>query len=166
MAKINGKNKGNSFERKIATQLSERFAQALGIEKGFRRNSDSGSYFGGSNKSRVAQHDMDRAIFGDLICPVNFLYSIECKHYKSSPSFQSFINKDVSQWDTWLKQAEQDATNANKKIMLIVKYNGVNEIVFVKENLNLDPVFNYKGFNVYKLSDFLSLSDNLFLSPS
>jgi hypothetical protein len=164
MTKINSKNKGSSFERKIANQLSERFAKHLGIEKGFRRNSDSGSYFGGANMSRVVQHDMDRAIFGDLICPINFLYTIECKHYKSAPSFQSLINKDVSQWDTWIKQAEQDSTNANKLCLLIIKYNGVNELVFIKNTIDKDCIFKYKEYIVYKLSDFLSLDDRLFFS--
>lgn len=98
--KVNGKNKGNTFERKVANLLSDRFQQHTGIEKSFRRNSDSGSFFGGGNKSRVAQYDLEHAAFGDLICPDTFLYSVECKHYKSAPSFQSIVNKEVTQWDT------------------------------------------------------------------
>ena len=121
--KVNGKNKGNTFERKIANLLSDRFQQYTGLEKSFKRNADSGSFFGGNNKSRVTQYDLEQAAFGDLICPKTFLYSIECKHYKSAPSFQSLINKDVAQWDNWIKQVEQDSENANKLPLLIIKYN-------------------------------------------
>jgi hypothetical protein len=32
--RVNGKQKGNGFERKIANLLSERFAEILGIEQG------------------------------------------------------------------------------------------------------------------------------------
>ena len=162
--KVNGKNKGNTFERKIANLLSARFKEFLGIETAFRRNSDSGSYFGGSNMHRVAKHDLDNACFGDLMCPKNFAFSVECKHYKSAPSFQSVINKDVTQWDTWLKQAEQDATNSDKLLLLIVKYNNVPEFVFVKGKLNLDEIFIYKGYYSYTLASFLGLDDVIFFN--
>ncbi len=44
---VNGKQKGNGFERKIANILSERFKEHTGLEQAFRRNIDSGSFFGG-----------------------------------------------------------------------------------------------------------------------
>jgi hypothetical protein len=72
MSKVNGKTKGNAFERKIANLLSDRFKDYLGVEKGFRRNPDSGSFFGGKNVARVDQYSQDYAIFGDLICPKEF----------------------------------------------------------------------------------------------
>lgn len=161
MSKTNGKNKGNTFERKIANILSDRFKDYLKIEKGFRRNPDSGSFFGGSNESRTEIYDSDFAIFGDLICPKSFKFSIECKHYKSAPSFQSFITKEVKEWDQWIKQAEQDSRKSNKEMFLLVKYNNVEEIVF----LNLDlpgVVFEYKGKKVYRFSDILLLENSFF----
>jgi len=82
--KVNGKQKGNSFERKIANLLSDRFKEHTGIESSFRRNPDSGSFFGGSNHSRTEKYDTEFAIFGDLICPKSFAYSVECKHYKTA----------------------------------------------------------------------------------
>lgn len=160
--KVNGKNKGNNFERKVANLLSARFKTLLGIETAFRRNSDSGSYFGGSNIYRVKQHDLDNACFGDLMCPKNFKFSVECKHYKTAPSFQSIINKEVSQWDTWIKQAEQDSTSANKLLLIIIKYNNVPEFVFVKEKLQIDEIMIYKGYYSYTLSEYLKLPDEIF----
>jgi hypothetical protein len=160
--KVNGKNKGNTFERKIANLLSDRFKEHLGIEKGFRRNPDSGSFFGGQNQSRTETYGSEFAIYGDLICPKTFQYSIECKHYKSAPSFQSVINADVKQWDGWLEQAVQDAKNSNKKMLMIVKYNNVDELVFVDEPQALELRLTYCGRYVYKLSDFLGLDNTTF----
>lgn len=162
MSKVNGKSKGNSFERKIANLLSLRFSNYLGIEKGFRRNPDSGSFFGGQNESRTEVYDTDFAIFGDLICPKSFKFSIECKHYKSSPSFQSILNTDVKQWDSWLSQAEQDCNKSLKDMLLIVKYNNVDEFIFTKNTYPLPLKFIYKDNNIYKLSDLLTLNDSEF----
>ncbi len=159
---VNGKQKGNTFERKIANTFSDRFRDMLGIEKGFRRNPDSGSFFGGQNESRTEVYGTEFAVFGDLICPKTFLYSIECKHYKSAPSFQSLVNADVKQWDLWISQAEQDSQKSNKKMLLIVKYNSVDEIVFVDNSEDLPLCFIYKGKSIYKLSDFLTMDNSKF----
>jgi hypothetical protein len=162
MSKTNGKSKGNSFERKIANLLSERFKDYLKIEKGFRRNPDSGSFFGGINESRTEIYGTEFAIFGDLICPKQFRFSIECKHYKSAPSFQSIISKDVKDWDKWLNQAEQDSKNSEKELFLIIKYNNTEEIVFLNNKVdNLEEIFVYKGKYIYNLNSILKL-DNIF----
>lgn len=165
-SKVNGKNKGNTFERKIANLLSERFSIFLGIEKGFRRNADSGSYFGGTNTSRIAEHDLDNACFGDIMCPKAFKYSVECKHYKSAPSFQSIINKEVPQWDTWIKQVEQDSANSNKLPLLIIKYNNVPEFIFIKNKLDINEIFCYKMYYSYSLCELLKLPDETFFDIS
>jgi hypothetical protein len=164
---VNGKSKGSTFERKIANLLSVRFETVTGLKQGFRRNTDSGSFFGGSNQRRVATHDLDHANFGDLICPNNFNYSVECKFYKTGPTFASIVKGKVTQWDDWLAQATQDASNSQKEMMLIIKYNGIDEIVFVnKQVASLALVVPYKGATSivygYKLDDYLTLSDNVF----
>jgi hypothetical protein len=165
---VNGKSKGSSFERKIANLLSARFEPITGIKQSFRRNTDSGSYFGGSNQRRVVTHDLDHANFGDLICPKNFGFSIECKFYKTGPSFASLVKGKVTQWDEWIAQAKQDAKNSGKLMMLIVKYNGVDELVFVEaEMLGLTLVLPYTvaPFNTvygYRFNDFLKLTDDNF----
>jgi len=164
VGKVNGKQKGNNFERKVANLLSDRFKEHLGIEKGWRRNPDSGSFFGGQNQTRTETYGTEFAIFGDLICPKAFLYSIECKHYKTAPSFQSIMNGEVKQWDTWIEQAEQDAKKADKKMLLLVKYNNVDELVFVDDTEALDLRLTYKGKKVYKLADFLTMDTTKFFT--
>lgn len=159
---VNGKNKGSSFERKIANMLSSRFEPHLGVKNGFRRNPDSGSFFGGSNQQRTESYNLDYAVFGDLICPRSFRFSVECKHYKSPPSFQSVVNHKVSQWDLWLEQAERDAQSSNRLMCLIVKYNNVDEIVFLHEELPACNHARYRDYRVHRLSDWLCMGDTYF----
>ena len=160
---VNGKSKGSGFERKIANLLSARFEPVTGIKQSFRRNADSGSYFGGTNQRRVSTHDLDHANFGDLICPKNFEFSVECKFYKTGPTFASIVKGKIPQWDEWIKQAKQDAHNSKKLMMLIIKYNGVDELVLVEaEMVGLPLVLPYKSVYSYRLDDFLKLSDDHF----
>ena len=162
---VNGKNKGNSFERKVSQIFSKRFEHYTGISQSFRRNPDSGSFFGASNQSRKETHDLDYAVFGDLICPRNFNFSIECKSYKTPPSFNAIVKQKVTDWDTWLKQAAQDAENSKKKMMLIMKFNSVEETVFldfVPEGLA--PTVQYKNYYLFTLQEILGLVDNFFFT--
>ena len=156
------KNKGSSFERKISKILSERFKDDTGIDQGFRRNIDSGSYFGGRNQFRKDVFDTSKATFGDIICPPGFLFNLECKFYKTAPSFSSIVKQDLKQWDGWLSQAKQDAENASSNMMLIIKYNGVDEIVFVEKQYDVPMLFKYKEYYGYNLNEFLTLSSKHF----
>lgn len=167
MSKVNGKNKGNTFERKISNLLSERFKNFLNIEKGFRRNADSGSFFGGKNQDRLDVYGDNSKNLGDIISPLNFKYSIECKHYKSPPSFSSIISGTIPEWDKWLKQAEQDSINSGKGVLLIIKYNNVSEIVLISNELTCSQKkYSYKGYNVYLLDDFLKEDDSFYFTAT
>ena len=163
---VNGKSKGSAFERKIANTLSTRFKEALGVSNGFRRNPDSGSFFGGSNKVRTESYSLDYAIFGDLICPRNFTYSVECKHYKTPPSFQSVLKHTVTQWDQWLAQAEQDAVSSKREMSLVIKYNNVDIMVFLKQPIAGKYHNRYKDFYIHLLDDWLAQPDDHFLASN
>lgn len=162
---MNSKNKGNSYERKISNILSNKFKEFLNEEKGFRRNPDSGSYFGGSNSKKISTHNLDYAVFGDIICPKNFKYSLECKHYKTPPTFKAIISNKVTQWDTWIKQARLDAQSSGRLPLIIVKYNNVDDIAIVDNAIvELQEVFRYNSSYVYKLDDILKLENSHFFS--
>lgn len=164
---VNGKSKGSSFERKIANLISARFESVTGIKQGWRRNPDSGSFFGASNQKRKETHDLTHAHFGDLICPDNFKYSIECKHYNAGPTFSAIVKGTITQWDKWLEQAEQDAANSKKEMMLIVKYNGIAEVVFSsKKAVDLPLIMIYKEYFIYTLSDVLTQSNDKFFDST
>lgn len=156
------KAKGNAFERKISNLLSERFKAVTGLEKAFRRNADSGSFFGGSNVRRTQTHDTDKANFGDIIVPQNFKFSLECKHYKSPPSFAMMMKQDCKEWDKWIDQSTQDAKSSNKKMAVIVKYNGIEEIVILEDAMGLKSAIQYKNYFVVTLTQFLTLPDSIF----
>ena len=156
----NPKNKGNTFERKIANLLSERFKEWTGLDKSFRRNADSGSYFGGINESRLRTHGTEKANLGDIICPDDFQFTIECKHYKTPPGINALLSQSITEWDNWIAQAQQDSKNSGKNFLLIIRYNRVNE--FVITNLEINTNIKYKGFSILQLSELLNNSDQVF----
>jgi hypothetical protein len=160
---VNGKQKGNNYERNIANLLSDRFKDYTNIEKSFRRNPDSGAFFGGTNVNRMEVYDTDYAVYGDLICPRNFKFSVECKHYKSPPSFASIMLQKVTAWDDWLKKARQDASSANKQMILVIRYNGVKDVAFLEAGmLDKTPIISYNNAYGYLLSTVLEEDDSFF----
>lgn len=162
MTKINSKQKGSVYERKIANMLSERFEPVTGVKTAFRRNPDSGAFFGGTNVARTQTHDVERANFGDIICPKEFAYSVECKHYKSPPTFSALTKGKVTQWDEWLQQASQDAQSSHKEMALVIKYNNVDDVVFLDKPAEIPEVLRYKGYFMYLLKDFIALDNKIF----
>lgn len=160
----NSKNKGNTFERKIANLFSGRFAERTGLSAAFRRNVDSGSFFGRSNQSRIDTHGTENAQFGDIMTPGDFRYCIECKHYKAPPSLNAIIKQDWKQLDEWIGQAKQDGANAGKEWLVIVKFNNIDEFVVVGGNHPL-AVINYRGDSLIPMKAFLDQGDEVFFTP-
>ena len=160
---MNSKEKGNNFERKTAKMLSDRFAEKTGITSAFKRNIDSGSFMGGNNQNRTTTHDMDKAEFGDIIAPRSFIYTIECKHYKSAPSFSQIMSQSCATLDEWIAKAEQDSKNASKKMSVIMKFNNVKEAVLLKQLFgDLASIMRYKEYHIVPLVDFLRQNDTYF----
>ena len=158
---MNSKNKGNSFERKIANAFSKKFELAFNKTQSFRRNPDSGSFFGGLNETRIATHHEASAHFGDIIAPPEFKFTIECKHYKDPPPLAAFLAQNITQWDKWIAQAEADATKAKREFLLIIKYNRVPELVVT--NSKAIAGIPYKGYTVVGLDTLLELPDSQFI---
>jgi len=128
------KAKGSEFERKIAGIMNKAFIEHTGLDKAFIRNIHSGAWYGGKNAHRaegVGDKDLNT---GDITTPLDFIYTIECKHYKSPPAFKGFIDGKVSQWDTWIDQTEQDSATSGRSSMLIIKYNLVSEIAMIRKD--------------------------------
>jgi hypothetical protein len=154
---VNSKNKGNTFERKISKLLSETFKARTGLETAFRRNIDSGSFFGGSNQRRTITHDTSKACFGDIVTPDDFIFTLECKHYATPPSFASILKQECATLDKWIEQAKQDAESAGKTMMIIAKFNNVPEMVVIPKSCKTKavPAMLYKGHHIFLLSDIL-----------
>ncbi len=148
------KQKGNSFERKIANLFSETFEKHTGISNAFRRNIDSGSFFGAKNQKRIETHLTDNACFGDIMTPDSFKFSIECKHYKTPPSFSALVKQEFKLFDTWIAQAKQDAANAEKAMLVVIKFNNVPEFVIV-EGADGEAFATYKGNSLISMDEWL-----------
>jgi hypothetical protein len=164
---VNSKNKGNTFERKISKILSERFEEHTGIAAAFRRNIDSGSFFGASNQRRIETHGTEHANFGDILTPAEFKFAVECKHYKTPPSFGAIIKGEYKLFDTWIEQAAQDAENASKAWMVIAKFNNVDEFVIIQpgfESLREKVIMRYKGNDIIPLSSLLEEENGFFFT--
>ena len=158
---VNSKNKGSNFERKIANLLAERFAKRTGIPQSFRRCVDSGAFFGASNQKRLQTHDAETATFGDVMAPAGFRFSIECKHYKTPPTFTSMMKQDCKMITDWIKQAKQDATNSNKKMLVVAKFNNVADFVII-EGVDEDALMLYQGNSIIPLDKWLEREDSYF----
>jgi hypothetical protein len=148
MAKINSKGKGNAFERDIV-----KLFKVLFEDEGFERNAFSGSLYGGSNRHRMQgmNEEHTSAVCGDIICPKDFPFSIECKAYKEL-DFHNIINGKCTTLDEWIEQAEDDAKASNKEMLVIIKINNKGKYVCTHD-LNygpstlggMDTVLNYQG---------------------
>ena len=164
---VNGKQKGNKFERDIANMFSERFRDYTGIEKSFRRNPDSGSFFGGTNVERKEIYDTEFAIYGDLICPRNFNFTVECKHYKSPPSVNQILKQDIKEWDDWISQAWQDAEACGKEPLIIIRYNRTETLTITKPDfISSAAIILYKDVEVHRLEQLLLEENSFFFTEN
>jgi Holliday junction resolvase len=149
---MNSKKKGNSFELKIAKMLSK----TLNVK--FTRTPNSGA-FGTTHETQ--------SLMGDIICPDNFKFVIECK-VGYGLDFMSIFkkSKDRSFLLSFFVQVERDAQSKNKEPMVIYKKNNKPEWVFIhQEFLKEIPLNEYiliKGFIGFELEKLLNLVDKEF----
>lgn len=114
----NSKKKGDRGEREIAEVFNKRFGG------GFKRVPQSGALVGGQNfqKNDTLRQDAIEILSSDIICPQQFLWSIESKAYSAdSVKIHHFLvdkNHEVGEW--WM-QAKEDAAKSRKHPMLIVR---------------------------------------------
>ena len=83
------KNKGSSFEREVATYLSDLYGES------FIRAPGSGAYIGGKNQSRtqVLHEGQIRSFKGDIVPGQSFSrLNAECKSYADFP-FPVFFSR-------------------------------------------------------------------------
>lgn len=159
--KINSCTKGKSFERKVLSMLNERFQT-----KEFARTPGSGAY---ATTHSLPDH---MKIYGDLITPLNFKFTVECKKGYNKESISSLFNPK-SNFRLFIKQAETDSQKAKKDLMLILAQDRQDILVVVREQGFSRFVSEFTDFVVLdiqktkylilKLSDLLKLPDYLFI---
>lgn len=152
---VNGKQKGNSWERDIANMFSEEF------EDTFRRVPNSGAIVGGLNRKLIKEglrQDAVEILAGDIIVPKDFPFSLECKSYQDF-EFHRVVQGSCKTLDGWIEQAESDANVSKKDFLLIMKFNRKGSFVCsLPHSLqsHLENYMWYKGkYLIYTLEEFL-----------
>ncbi len=158
--KVNSRNKGHSFERKIATMLNNKFDT-----KEFSRSPGSGAF---ATTHNIPDH---LKIYGDLITPKDFKFCIECKKGYNKENIYSLFNKRSELWK-FIDQCEKDSKQCNKepliifqqdrqKILAIVRSNTFN-IDIKKIDLTRKSNKEYNNYSMYLLEDLL-LNDDIWI---
>jgi hypothetical protein len=151
--RINSKRKGNSNELLIATLLSKRFGKA------FKRVPMSGGW-GTTNENTDVRQDAKEILSGDIICPPDFRFSIEVKSRKEF-NFWDLLNKEDTEIDEWIKQAEREAKTSKKKFLLIVRINNKKPFAILKSDYFTSYV-SYKDYTMIRLDYLLEMPDTFF----
>lgn len=147
------KNKGNSFEREVATFLSELYNDS------FVRVPNSGAYVGGSNNSRkqFLNEGQAKSFKGDIIAPDAWKkFNAECKSYADFP-FHLVLTGKCKQLDTWLEQLMSVAEPEDINI-LFIKVTRKGRFICVQSKLTwiTDQFLYYTSekFNDWLIIDF------------
>jgi hypothetical protein len=131
------KQKGNSWERDVAKDLSETF------NENFIRVPNSGAYTGGANFHRLDRltEDQKRMMDGDIMVPPCMSrFKLECKNYKTFDYHKLFTaNKTL---DKWITQVE-----SGNLWFLIIKVTRKGSYILFPTNLS--HYFRFKNYLRY-----------------
>jgi len=157
--RINSRTKGNTFERKIAKILNERFDT-----KDFCRTPGSGAFATTHTLPTYLQ------IHGDLITPINFKYTIECKKGYNKEGLCELFNSK-SKLISMIAQARRDSMKVSQSFLLILSQDRKDPLVITDECLErfiemeqINASFSWGKVSIVTLNDFLSLTDSHFFN--
>jgi hypothetical protein len=141
------KNKGNSWERAVAKDLTTLYGET------FIRAPGSGAYVGGTNTKRkqFLHEGQIRSFKGDIIPGQSFpKFNAECKSYGDFP-FHQLFGGECKQLNVWLDQL-LDASDDGDFNILIMKFNRKGKFVAVEFDQYYDhPLFvEYHMLYTYK----------------
>jgi succinate dehydrogenase flavin-adding protein (antitoxin of CptAB toxin-antitoxin module) len=116
--RVNGCRKGKCAERDICHEFEEMFPGDI-----FRRVPMSGAFMGGFNfnKNMHINEEAKKTLTGDIITPTWFKFSIESKAYDDTPQFHKILKGEDKDLDKWIKQASDDASKVDKKMLIIFR---------------------------------------------
>lgn len=149
----NNKNKGKSYERQLAKQLTE----AFGLN--FERVPNSGAFVGGKNITRASKLSNSQllASSGDIISPDELAHvDFECKFYKEL-AFNSLLD-NCETLNKWIEQAQ----NTVKALwFLCIKINHKGEFI-VFDNKHTELFINESCVLHYKQKYIMLKNDKFF----
>lgn len=168
--KINSGRKGKSGEREIVKILNSRFEKYLSSQPNsgsFSRSVGSGNRW--SQAANMPKHAQD-TFTGDLVCPENFKYVLECKTGYNDVDLISCFSNKCAELDAFLKQVTDDSIRSKRLPMLIWKKNRKELVCFIKQtNIDLSKIENqnrlfYKDWVCLSFEFLLSFEDNFFFN--
>lgn len=149
----NSKKKGNKFERDLATILNEKFDT-----KDFCRTPGSGAF---ATTHTLPEH---LRVYGDLITPLNFKYTIESKVGYNKESIISLFNEN-SILSQMILQARRDGEKSKKLFLLIIKQDYQKAIVVSNDNgleSHLNKVLKFNDLILFEFDEMITLDRKLF----
>jgi hypothetical protein len=106
--------------------------------------------------------DAIEILSGDIICPPEFKFSIEVKS-RANFNFWDLLNKENTEVDDWIKQAEREAEASKKEFLLIVRVNNRKPFVIFKDiGATIFPGVMYKEIYMIMRLDYLLAYENDF----
>jgi hypothetical protein len=116
--KVNGCKKGKVAERDICHEMESIFPGDI-----FRRVPMSGAFMGGFNfnKNMHINEEAKKTLTGDIITPTWMKFSFESKAYDDTPMFHKILCGEDKDFDKWIKQATDDASKVDKKMLIIFR---------------------------------------------
>lgn len=127
--KKDSKDKGGRGERLLVKELEKRFPSLP-----FSRTVGSGARISQARMSEAAK----QVFTGDIVAPENFLFALECKYGYNSISLERAVARfgkgmqGNAVLNSFLAQAQKDASKINRKPMLCWKQNYKEWLVFLK----------------------------------
>lgn len=155
--RLNSKNKGNTFQRKVAGLFNERFKTTE-----FCPTPGSGAFATTHNLPDYLK------IHGDLITPKNFKFCIECKKGYNKEGLGSLLNTKSDFWGFW-NQAKRDADAAKKQPLLIIQQDRQKILVVIEGSFedikgdNLSLIIGGNFYTILELSNLFAFGDWFFL---
>lgn len=163
--RVNGSQKGASFEREISKRLS------LWLSRGenpdlFWRSSGSGSRSTGRVKATgkgIEFQASDIAAIHPEAMAFAKRYTIECKFYRDVAVHQLIYTADHGLIATWWEQACRDANSVLRQPILIFKGNRTPAMICMGQGIDIGHCPDFTAHRLYMvmwpLDDFLSLVD-------
>lgn len=135
---VNSREKGATFERKVAKLLTETFKTS------FNRTPQSGAF---------ATVNKDTRLAGDVYCTESqFIFVVECKKY-AEYNLEDLITGNTGGISKWLNQLEIE--KKDKKGLLVFQRN-YGKIFCLVEGFSFSPSFKFKNYYIGLFSDFLN----------
>jgi len=159
--RLNSKNKGNTFQRKVAGLFNERFKTTE-----FCPTPGSGAFATTHNLPEYLK------IHGDLITPQGFYFSLEMKKGYNKENLGSLFKDNSAFWEFW-DQTVRDAKAGKKEPLLIIQQDRQKVLAIFRDvsyRYTIQSkylVFLIRGddhLTICELSDFFTLPDEFFFT--